>query len=130
MTYEQLEKIAELPIKVYMGKEINEKPDYAEIDFFALQNYEDINDFNTLIDELKDQELINYEIVYYSVSIAYLAYHDPSLIGSLRLAEGFGYELKNINSEVLASIHLEEAMEDELYKHEREIDEILEGGKE
>lgn len=51
------------------------------------------------------QERINeQEIIYYHVAIDYLKENDPSLMESLELANEYGYEAKNLNSEILATI--------------------------
>ena len=46
----------------------------------------------------------NIEIIYYSEAINYLKENDFSLKLSLQLAEEFGYSIKDINSELLASL--------------------------
>lgn len=47
---------------------------------------------------------IDFGIVYYGNAMEFLAKHDPSLHESLSIADEFGYSLKDLNSEVLASL--------------------------
>jgi len=47
------------------------------------------------------------EIIYYSKAIVYLQNNDASLIDSLVIAEELGYKIENINSELLATLHLQ-----------------------
>jgi len=48
--------------------------------------------------------ITNAEVIYYDNAIDYLKENDASLNQSLELALDLGYELKNINSELLASL--------------------------
>lgn len=68
-------------------------------------------------DELREalQELINNEnIIYYSNAIEYLRENDPSLKESLELAHNMGYEAKSLDSELLATILYQDALNSEL----------------
>lgn len=44
------------------------------------------------------------DIIYYSKAIEFLKEHDPSLRDSMEIAEEMGYETKDLNSELLASL--------------------------
>jgi len=50
------------------------------------------------------------EIIYYHKAIQYLAENDPSLVESFNLADNIGYTFQSINSETLATIHLQDAL--------------------
>tara|TARA_R100000789_G_C2885143_1_gene115745 strand:+ start:57 stop:449 length:393 start_codon:yes stop_codon:yes gene_type:complete len=63
---------------------------------------EDLEEF--LVDLDEDGAITRTEVIYYANAIKYLLEKDPSLNESLELAAEIGYELKNINSEVLASL--------------------------
>ena len=56
------------------------------------------------------QYCIETEIIYYNKAMEYLSEHDWSLTESAEIASDLGFELKNINSEMLASIHLQEQL--------------------
>ena len=52
----------------------------------------------------KDEDITRGEIIYYANAIEYLSENDPSLNDSISLAIDMWYELKNINSELLANL--------------------------
>lgn len=60
------------------------------------------------------------EIIYYSRAMEYLAENDASLTTSLSLAEDFGFKPSDLNSELLATILLQENNSEEF-----EIDEVV-----
>jgi hypothetical protein len=87
-------------------------------------NIEDIdfNDaFNSIIDTLSENEAFNIEIIYYSNAIDYLQKNDASLRESINIAIELGYELKNINSELLASLLASQNVQNDFYSLETEI---------
>ena len=53
------------------------------------------------------QNCIETEIIYYNKAMEYLSEHDWSLTESAGLASDYGYILENINSEMLATLHLQ-----------------------
>ena len=73
-----------------------------------------------LFDDYEDayQYCIEREIIYYNKAMEYLSEYDWSLRESAEIAYSLGYELKNINSEMLATLHLQ----DELINSIREIE--------
>ncbi len=50
------------------------------------------------------------EIIYYARAIEYLSKNDPSLMESLELAHEYGYAVEKLNSEVLATLHYQNAL--------------------
>jgi len=56
------------------------------------------------------QYCIEQEIIYYHKAMEYLSEHDWSLRESTEIAGNLGYSIKNINSEMLATIHLQEQL--------------------
>jgi hypothetical protein len=87
-------------------------------------NIEDIdfNDaFNSIIDTLSEEEAFNIDIIYYSNAIDYLQKNDASLRESIDIAIELGYELKNINSELLASLLCSQNVQNDFYSLETEI---------
>lgn len=104
MNKEQIEKLKNIIKK--------EEKNYNFDDYiFNYINEEDLNEIED-IDQLenylkkinKNYNITDEDIIYYSEAIKYLQKYDPSLIESIELAINFGYELKNINSEILASL--------------------------
>jgi hypothetical protein len=65
------------------------------------------------------------EIIYYSTAIEYLQKNDPSLRESLGLAQEFGYEVKNLNSEILASLLASENTRIEFEELESEVSDLI-----
>ena len=61
---------------------------------------------NALIDEVRE---FNNGFVYHYDAMQYLTREDPSLSDSLALAAENGFDIKDINSELLASLHWMEA---------------------
>ena len=55
----------------------------------------------------------------------YLREHDNSLSESMEIANDYGYEPKNINSELLASLLASQNAREEFYELENEIEEFL-----
>ena len=65
-------------------------------------NAENIDDLTEYIDEQTNGFQV--EIIYYANAIKYLTDNDASLQYSLEIANELGYETKNLNSELLASL--------------------------
>ena len=69
-------------------------------------------------DELQEyfqNRIYEQEIIYYKNAIEYLARNDSSLQESIEIAIDHGYEdLKNINSEVLATLHYQNKLSSQL----------------
>lgn len=85
----------------------------AFIDLEYILNNKDIEDIEELTEAI--QEDINYaDIMYYYEAMEYLKENDISLIRSLTLANNLGYSPKDLNSEILASLLLQDDLNDEL----------------
>ena len=106
-----------------------------------LINYIDIKEidfsdaFNSIYDMVNDKGGFDIEVIYYSNAIKYLQENDASLHQSLEIASEDGFELKNLSSEVLASLlatrnsqegfeDLREEIEDFFAELEEEAEEI------
>ena len=96
-----------------------------------LINYVDIEDidfsdaFNSIYNMVNDKGGFDIEIIYYSSAIKYLQENDPSLQESLEIAADLGYEVKNLNSEVLASLLKSQNVRDEFLYFRDEINEFF-----
>lgn len=83
------------------------------------------NAFDSITDILSDNNAFDIEIIYYSEAIKYLAENDPSLSESLALASDVGYVLKNVNSEVLASLLASEKARENFASYRDTIEEFF-----
>ena len=96
-----------------------------------LINYVDIEDidfsdaFNSIYNMVNDKGGFDIEIIYFSSAIKYLQENDPSLQESLEIAADLGYEVKNLNSEVLASLLKSQNVRDEFLYFRDEINEFF-----
>lgn len=97
------------------------------LDYIWEEDLEDIHTFDCLINVLNDKSYFEQEseIIYYHNAMKYLMEHDNSLTESFEYAHEYGYELKNLNSETLASILKEKLLRDDFYSYENEINEFL-----
>lgn len=96
MNTQQANRVKELLTKL-------NKTSCTRIDLPYYMN-EDINSFEELRDYMEEQGAFDVDIIYYGNAIQYLMENDDSLTESLELASDMGYEAKNLNSEILASI--------------------------
>lgn len=83
------------------------------------------NAYDSIYEKIEDNNGFDIEIIYYSNAIAYLKENDPSLNESLEIASEYGFELKSLNSEVLASLLASRNARDEFYELQSEIDEFF-----
>jgi hypothetical protein len=86
--------------------------------------YSDQIECDELLEALQDS-IYEQEIIYYSNAIDYLAKNDPSLNKSLELAADMGYELKNLNSEILATLLYHQDLSEQLCEIASEIESIF-----
>ena len=77
---------------------------------------EDLTDVNDLFDDLQTNGYFNEEVIYYSTAIRYLKDNDPSLTESFEIATEYGYEAKNLNSELLATLHASQKKEETFFE--------------
>ena len=100
-------------------RELNTEIDV--LNYVDIDNIDMEDPFNSICEMIEDNGGFDIEMIYYSKAIAYLAEHDPSLQISLEIAAGYGYEVKNLNSEILASLLASENVRNEFYELEDEI---------
>lgn len=93
----------------------------------AYISLEDIETFDDLSDYLQEDGYLDVEIIYHYNAMKYLLEHDPSLQYSLGIASDLGYEAKDLNSELLASLLASENTRESFYELREEIETILEG---
>lgn len=100
----------------------------TEVDVLNLIDIDNIdyNDaFNSIYEVIDDNGGFNVEIIYYSRAMEYLRENDPSLYVSLAIAAEYGYEVQNLNSEILASLLASKLVRDEFYELESEINDFF-----
>lgn len=76
----------------------------SEINIINCVDLDNVTDFNSLREEIEGSKGFDIEISYYSNAIEYLTENDASLTESLAIAAESGYNIENLNSELLASL--------------------------
>jgi hypothetical protein len=89
---------------------------------YLIYNLEDLKD----LEEDFYQMISEHELIYYSKCMTFLKDYDNSLRESLIIAEELGYTLKNLSSEILATLLIQRYMSDEVSEIIEELKEILE----
>ena len=79
------------------------------------------NPFDIIYTAIDENNGFDIEIIYYSNAIEYLSRNDTSLRESIEIAVDYGYELKNINSELLASLLASQNSREQFNQYENEI---------
>lgn len=121
-------------------KTLNETQTQKIVDFFTeiendtkieiLSNIElkDIdleNPFESIYEAIDENNGFDIEIIYYSNAMEYLTRNDTSLSESIEIAVDYGYELKNINSELLASLLASQNSREQFNQYENEINDFF-----
>ena len=94
-------------------------------------NYVDIDEidnndaFTSIYEMIEENDGFNCDVIYYSNAIKYLQENDPSLNESLEIAAEYGYDIKNINSEILASLLKSQNVRDEFLDFRDEINDFF-----
>lgn len=76
-----------------------------------INNVQELEEF--LIELNDDRRFTNVEVIYYANAIEILQREDPSLQECLNIAYELGYQTKDLNSEILASLLLSQTAEEE-----------------
>ena len=105
--------------------EITAKSDIDVIGLVTIADIDTGNAYESICEQMRDNNGFDIEIVYYSEAIKYLAENDASLSESLEIASDFGFEVKNLNSEVLASLHASANAKSNFYRFKNEINEFF-----
>ena len=81
-------------------------------------NFDDFND--------KVYEAISYEdVIYYSEAMKYLTREDCSLSDSLEIANEYGYDTKDLNSELLATLLYQQRLQQQWYEISDQVEELF-----
>lgn len=94
-------------------------------DYISLDDIDEYTDFDSLTSLIDDKNGFDVDIIYYSNAIGYLSNNDNSLRESLELASEYGYELKDLSSEVLASLLASQNCREEWCGYKSEIDDFI-----
>tara|TARA_R110002126_G_scaffold39802_1_gene117669 strand:+ start:197 stop:556 length:360 start_codon:yes stop_codon:yes gene_type:complete len=112
--------------KTELFNKLSENLEFDIMGYFTSDEIDNINSFDELEIELNENGAFDIEIIYYYKAMEYLKEHDTSLSESMEIAHECGFELKNINSEVLASLLASQNAREEFYDLQNEIEDFLE----
>ena len=96
------------------------------INYIDIESIDATSAFNSIYEMIDENDGFNCEVIYYSNAIKYLQENDPSLKESFEIASELGYETKNLNSEILASLLKSQNVRDEFLELKDEINEFFE----
>tara|TARA_R100000742_G_C4254104_1_gene72161 strand:+ start:63 stop:452 length:390 start_codon:yes stop_codon:yes gene_type:complete len=82
-------------------------------------------DIDSLCDYINESNLLDVDIIYYHKAMKYLMENDTSLCESMEIAQSYGYEPKNINSELLASLHATQNNQEKFNDIQEELEELF-----
>lgn len=99
---------------------------YCEDIKTAFEYYDGSPDAGDFIDWYAEEYVNSAEVIYYHNAIKYLSENDPSLMESMALAAEYGYEAGGINSELLATLLLQQNLRGELEDLRGELEEYFE----
>jgi predicted hydrocarbon binding protein len=103
-------------------KETRYLNDYLDINSILNEDYySEITTIEELTERIEER-IQETEVIYYSEAISILKEEDQSLTESFEIAEEFGYTLKNLNSEVLATLIVQTRLNEELYDFIKEVE--------
>lgn len=94
-------------------------------DYIDLNDVLNYNDINTLeeLEECLYNKIREIEIIYYFDAINILKEEDQSLTESFEIAIEYGFELKNLNSEILATLLIQNRCFERLSDFMQEVEE-------
>jgi hypothetical protein len=97
--------------------------DIETIPFAYYDDLEDAKDFESYFEEL-EESTYQIECIYYSNSMKYLTEHDTSLNESLEIASEWGYEVEDLNSELLATLLMQRKELEALYDAKDDLEDL------
>ena len=104
---------------------ISESLEFHIMDYLHDDELEDINSYDELNDILRENYAFDVDIIYYHNAMKYLMEHDISLYQSMELASELGWQPKDINSELLASLLASDISQEDFYKLQSKIEEFF-----
>lgn len=100
----------------------------TEIDVLYMVDIDNIdlnNAYQSIYEMIESNNGFDIEIIYYATAIEYLSKNDNSLRESLRIANDMGFDVKNLNSEILASLLASENAREDFGDLQSEIDDFF-----
>lgn len=100
----------------------------TEIDVLYMVDIDNIdlnNAYQSIYEMIESNSGFQIDIIYYNKAIAYLQENDPSLKESLIIANEMGFDVKNLNSEILASLLASENAREDFGDLKSEIDDFF-----
>lgn len=97
--------------------------DIETIPFEYYDDLEDAKDFESYFEEL-EYSTYQTECIYYSNAMKYLTEHDNSLGESLEIASEMGYEVEDLNSELLATLLMQRKELEALYDAKDDLEDL------
>ena len=91
------------------------------MDYIQIEDIDYSDAYQSIYEMIDENGGFDIDIIYYSNAINYLKENDSSLHESIEIALEYGYELKSINSEILASLLASQNARNEFYELEKEI---------
>lgn len=88
---------------------------------------DEVESFDDIYDAIENSGGFDVEIIYYGIAMQYLAKYDTSLRESLEIASDMGYELKDLSSEILASLLASQRCREDFESWRDTIDEFFGG---
>lgn len=97
--------------------------DIETIPFEYYDDFEDAKDFESYFEEL-GEATHQIECIYYINAMKYLSEHDNSLNESLEIASEMGYEVQDLNSELLATLLMQRKELEALYESKDDLEDL------
>jgi len=97
--------------------------DIETIPYEYYDDLEDAKDFERYFEEL-EYSTHQTECIYYSNAMKYLTEHDNSLSESLEIACEMGYEVEDLNSELLATLLMQRKESEALYDAKDDLEDL------
>ena len=97
--------------------------DIETIPYEYYDDLEDAKDFERYFEDL-EYSTHQTECIYYSKAMKYLSEHDNSLNESLEIASEMGYEVEDLNSELLATLLMQRKESEALYDAKDDLEDL------
>jgi phosphoenolpyruvate carboxylase len=98
---------------------------YVDVNDLEVEDF-DIDMFESIYNTIQDNNGFEQEVIFYASAMDYLRENDPSLRESIDIASQYDYDIKNINSELLASLLKTQYVIDDFNELKDEINEFFE----
>lgn len=98
--------------------------DDTNIDLNYILEQDKPEDIDALI-EILEERANEIECIYYSNAMQYLSENDASLRDSLAIAHDMGCTLDTLNSELLATLLMQQNAREKIYEYKDELEEVF-----